>query len=122
MTLSFSRAKPFVQFGRGYQGEQFCDFFFNLDKWFRRKGNFFKKNLIWSSGSPSVLWNNTICAIMKEGIMGNIHVKLSEIWTSCLGGDVFYRKSLQTAGRTHDEQRTKTDHKRAHLEPLAQVN
>ena len=30
----------------------------------------------------------TIYAILKEGIMGNIHVKIYEIWTSGSGGDV----------------------------------
>ena len=29
--------------------------------------------------------DGTICAILKEGIMGNIHVKLYEIWTIGLG-------------------------------------
>ena len=28
------------------------------------------------------------CAILKEGIMGNIHAKLYEIWTSGSGGNV----------------------------------
>ena len=32
--------------------------------------------LIWSSGSPSVQWSGTTYAILKEGIMGNIHAKL----------------------------------------------
>ena len=27
-------------------------------------------------------------AILKEGIMGNIHVKLDETWTSGSGGDL----------------------------------
>ena len=44
----------------------------------------FKIFLIWSSGGPSV----PIYAILKEGIMGNIHLKLYEIWTSGSGGDV----------------------------------
>ena len=48
----------------------------------------FKRFLIWSSGSPSVRWSGTIYAILKEGIMGNIHVKLSEILTSGSGVDV----------------------------------
>ena len=47
----------------------------------------FKIFLVWSSGSPPVWWSGTICAILKEGIMGNIHVKLYDIWTSWLGGD-----------------------------------
>ena len=33
-------------------------------------------------------WSGTIYAILKEGIMGNIHVKLYEIWTSDSEGDV----------------------------------
>ena len=48
----------------------------------------FKRFLIWRSGSPPVRWSGTICAILKEGIMGNIHVKLYEITTSGSGGDV----------------------------------
>ena len=35
----------------------------------------FKSFLIWSSGRPFVQWSGTIYAILKEGIMGNIHVK-----------------------------------------------
>ena len=35
-----------------------------------------------------VQWSGTIYAILKEGIMGNIHVKFYEIWTSGSGGDV----------------------------------
>ena len=29
--------------------------------------------LICSSGGPPVWWSKTICAMLKEGIMGNIH-------------------------------------------------
>ena len=47
----------------------------------------FKIFLIWSSGGPPVQWRETIYAILKEEIMGNIHVKLYEIWTSGSGGD-----------------------------------
>ena len=39
----------------------------------------FKRFLIWSSGGPLVQWSGTIYAILKEGIIGNIHVKLYEI-------------------------------------------
>ena len=38
----------------------------------------FKRFLIWSSGSPPVWCSRTINASLKEGIMGNIHVKLIE--------------------------------------------
>ena len=45
----------------------------------------FKRFLIWSSGSPPVWWSKSIYAILKEDIMGNIHVKLYEIWSQMLG-------------------------------------
>ena len=45
----------------------------------------FKRFLIWSSGGPPVQWGGAIYAILKGGIMGTIHVKLYEIWTSGLG-------------------------------------
>ena len=48
----------------------------------------FKRFLIWSSGSSVVRLHETIYPILKESIMGNIHVKLYEIWTSDLGGGV----------------------------------
>ena len=48
----------------------------------------FKRFLIWSSCNPPVRWSRTIYAILKEDIMGNIHVKLCEIWTSGSGVDV----------------------------------
>ena len=37
--------------------------------------------IIWSSGGPPV----NIYAILQEVIIGNIHVKLFEIWTSSSG-------------------------------------
>ena len=57
----------------------------------------FKRVLIWSSGSPPVQWSEIINAILKEGIMGNIHVKLYEIRTSGSGGDVALRHFLSRA-------------------------
>ena len=45
----------------------------------------FKRFLILTSGSYPVQWSKTIYAILKEGIMGNIRVKLYEIWTSGSG-------------------------------------
>ena len=48
----------------------------------------FNRFLIWSSDSPPGQWSLTIYAILKEGIMENINVKLSEIWTSGSVGDV----------------------------------
>ena len=48
----------------------------------------FKRFHIWSSGSPPVQWSKTIYAILKEGIIGNIHVKLYWIWNSGSGDAV----------------------------------
>ena len=63
----------------------------------------FKRFLIWNSGGPPVPWSGTILAILKEGIMGNIHVKLYEILTSGSEGDVVKKKFT-------DGQQTKTYH------------
>ena len=48
----------------------------------------FKRFLIWGSDSPPVRCSITIDALLKEGIMENIYVKLYEIWTSGSVGDV----------------------------------
>ena len=37
---------------------------------------------------PPVWWSRIIYTILKDGVIGNIRVKLFEIWTSCLGGDI----------------------------------
>ena len=47
-----------------------------------------KRFLIWSSCGFPVQWSEIVYAIVKEGIMGNIRVKLYEIWTSVSGGNV----------------------------------
>ena len=47
-----------------------------------------KDFFFFSSGGPPVQWSGTIYAILKEGIIANIHVKLYEIWTCGSGGDV----------------------------------
>ena len=70
-------------FGRRHHEEQFCEIILNLDQWFRRR-SCLKIFLIWSSDSPFVQQNGTICAILVEGIMRNIFN-----WISGLGGDVF---------------------------------
>ena len=59
----------------------------------------FKIFLILSSGGPTVHWSGTIYAILKDGIMENIHVKLYEIRTSGSGGDLSKGKVY---GRTHN--------------------
>ena len=63
-------------FDVGYQEEQFCGIIINLNQLFRRC--YLKVFLICSSGSAPVQWSGTICAILKEGIMRKIHVKLYE--------------------------------------------
>ena len=45
----------------------------------------FKRFLIWSAGGPPVQWRGTIYALLKEGIMGKIHVKLYGNWTGGSG-------------------------------------
>ena len=71
-------------FGRRHHEKQSCEIILNLDHWFKRKCCL-KVFLILSSSSPLVQWSGTIYAILKEGIMGNIHVKLYEIWTNGSG-------------------------------------
>ena len=66
-------------FGRGYQEEQFCEIILNLGQWLRRCR---------LKGFLSVWLSGTIYEILKEGIMGNIHVRLYENRTSGSGGDV----------------------------------
>ena len=48
----------------------------------------FKIFLIWSSGSPPVKWSELFYAILKEGTMGNICLKIYEISTSGSGEEV----------------------------------
>ena len=49
-----------------------------------------------NSFSPFVQRRRTICAILVDGIMGNIHVKLFQIWASGLG-DLEQKSSLARA-------------------------
>ena len=66
--------------------EEFCEFFFEFGSVVKEMS--FKRFLIWSFGSPPVWCSRTIYAILKDGIMGNIHVKLYGIWISGSKGDV----------------------------------
>ena len=101
--LIWSSGSPFVQrnhlcnFGRGYYEEQFCEIILNLGQWFKRYR--LKDFFNWSSG------RGPIYAILKEVIMGNIHVKLYEIWTRGSGGNVL-RKSLRMDARRTDIDRS----------------
>ena len=73
--------------GRGYFEEQFCENYFEFVSVVQEQ-ILFKRFFIWSSGSPPVRRSGPINAILKEGITGNIHVKLCEIRTSGSGRDV----------------------------------
>ena len=73
-------------FGRGCYEEQFFEIILNLGLWLGRRCLI--KILIYTSGGPIDRWSVTIHAILKEGIIGNIYVKLFEIWNSGLGEDV----------------------------------
>ena len=84
--LIWSSGGPFVQrsafcsaernhlcfFGSGHYEEQFLWNYFEFEPVVQEAMSL-KRFLIWSSGSHPVQW--------KEGIMGNIRVKLYEIWT-----------------------------------------
>ena len=73
-------------FGRGYYEEHFCEIILNSGKWFRRR---YRLKDFLSRALAALLFGggNHLCNL-KEGIMVNIHVKLYDIWTSGLGGDV----------------------------------
>ena len=79
--LIYSSGIPFVSeeqnqlcnFGRVQYVEYFFDIILNSDQWFRRC---FKIFLIYSSGGPLVWCSRTICAILVDGNIGNIPVKL----------------------------------------------
>ena len=81
-------------FGRGYQEEQFCEIILEFGSVVEKMS--FKRFLIWSSGDPPVQWSRTIYAILNEGIMGNIHVKLYG------SGEMSFKEKVY--------RQTKTDH------------
>ena len=62
----------------------------------------FKIFLIWRSVDPPVQWSRTTYAILKEGIMGNIYVRLYEIRIGGSGGDAVLKKKL-TDRRTRED-------------------
>ena len=66
-----------LNFGRVHHEEQFCESILNLGQCFKRCH--LKNFLSGALAVPPVWWSETIYASLKEGIMGNIHVKLYEI-------------------------------------------
>ena len=73
----FCSAEPnhLCNFGRRHHEEQFCEIILNLDQWLKRRFGL-KLFLIWSSGGPFIQRSETICAMLVEGTMRNISVKL----------------------------------------------
>ena len=69
-------------FSRGYCEEQICEIIFEFGSVVPEKISYLE---FWW---PSCSVEQTIYAILKEDIVGNIHVKLYENWTSGSEGDV----------------------------------
>ena len=74
-------------FARGYYDEQFCEIILNLGQWFRSRCCL--KDFL-SGALAALLFGGAdrFMQFSKEGIMGNIYVKLYEIWTSGSGDAV----------------------------------
>ena len=73
-------------FGKGHYEEPFCEFISNLGQWIRRCC---LKDFL-SEALEALLFSRVkpFMQFCKEGIMGNFHVKLNELWTSGSGGYV----------------------------------
>ena len=75
--MLFSGVEPLIyhlcNFCREYHVEQFCEIILNLDQWFRRC-HF--KDFLPRALAALLFEEQTIYAILVEGIMGNIHVNL----------------------------------------------
>ena len=59
---------------KGLPEEQFCEIILNMCQWFRRRCHF--KDFLSGALVAPLFGNGSIYAILKEGIMGNIHIKL----------------------------------------------
>ena len=70
-------------FRGGYYQEQFCEIILNLDQTFRGRCNF--SDFLSRALAALLFRSRTIYAILEEGIMENILVKLFEIWTNGSG-------------------------------------
>ena len=68
--------------GRGYYEEQFCEIILNLGQWFKSRCCL-KISYLKLFGPSCSVERNHLCNF--EGIMGNLHVMLYEIWTSGSG-------------------------------------
>ena len=73
-------------FNRGHYEVHFYKSISSLGQWFKRRCRL--KDCYWELWRPSCsVEQNRLCNL-KEGSIGNTHVKLYEIRTSGLGGDV----------------------------------
>ena len=77
--LCSAEQNHFCNFGRGCYEEQFREVILNLGQWVRRCG---LKDSLSGALAALLFGDETMYAILKEGIIGNIHVKYFEIWTS----------------------------------------
>ena len=75
MAIYSTEQNHLCNFGRGHHEMLFCEFFLNLDLWFKRKFCL-KIFLIKSSCGPFVWRRGTNCSILVEGIMKKISLKL----------------------------------------------
>ena len=73
----------------------------------------FIRFFIWNSGGPRVQRSGTIYAILVEGIMGDIHVKLLFKFGPMAQEDMSFKEKVY--GRTtRNGRRTKTNHNSSH--------
>ena len=73
-------------FARWYYEKQICGIIMNLGQWFRSRCCL--KEFLSGALAALLFDSGNHYAILKEGIMGNIYLKLYEILTSGSGGDV----------------------------------
>ena len=84
----------------------------------------FKSVLIWSSGSPSVQWSGTNYAILKEGIMGNIHLSCMK-FGSVVQEEMSFKEKVYGRRKTDDGRTTDAERRVItipHIELSAQVS
>ena len=83
----------------------------------------FIRFLIWSSCGPPVQWSGFTYAILKECIMGNIHVKFYE--KNVVQEEMSFKEKVYGRWKTDNRCMTGTGPRPItipHLEPLAQVS
>ena len=80
VAILFGVEEPLCNFGRRHLGEHSCEIILNLDQRFMRCHlKIFLENSIFyicSSSGHFTCWSISVCAILVDGIMGNLYVKL----------------------------------------------